>query len=206
MKQKRSSRLPWIFVVLLSFVLAFVIAIIVLPKISAFAEGFGMDSSSHDSRSISSLSLDEEVVLMSLGIQGIKEQSQNSTLFGKEVPGTSRTSFMQYEFSAKVGFNGNDVKIEEVKDNTFKISIPRFKFIGHDDIVFKLITEDNGVLGWVTPEIDTVEMTNEVLNDDTEAEYLGKNGEILRHQTETYFSTLINNIDPAVVLEFEYTE
>lgn len=208
MKQKAASRLPWIVVAILSLGLAFSLALTFVPRLNAFALGLatGTTSRSTDTRSITSLALEEQVVLMSLGVQGIKEQSEALNLFGMKVPGSSRTTFLQYDFSAKVGFTGEEVAITETGENTFNVSIPKFIFIGHDDVAFKLITEDNGVLSMVTPEVDTINMTNEILNDVTEAEYIKKNTEILRHQAETYFTSVIANIDPEVSLTFTFTD
>lgn len=79
----------------------------------------------------------ECVVLLTLGVQGIMEKrTDNTRLFGQEflqVPWSARASFIQYNFSAQLGFDGTDVEIEELGENRYRVSIPEFEFIGHDD-------------------------------------------------------------------------
>lgn len=79
------------------------------------------------------------------------------------------------------------------------ISVPEFMFIGYDQPTFKVATEDGGVLSWVTPEIDKVEMVNKILDDDARQTYVSSNSEVLKDQTKAFYNTLIASIDPAIV-------
>ena len=59
-------------------------------------------SEQRDSTVVDAITRVEEVALVSLGIQGITHRSESSTLFGIQVPGSERTSYLQYSFSAKL--------------------------------------------------------------------------------------------------------
>ncbi len=164
----------------------------------------GTTSKTTSTQIINALSREEQIVLLSLGIQGITETHERSTLFGQDVPGSGRTTFVQYGFSAKVGIDGSHVTIEETSEKSFRVHIPPFSFIGHDDETFKLVAEDNGALSWVTPEIDKVEMINSILDDAAQSQYVTDNTEILKDQAVAFYRGIIASIDPTVVVEFEF--
>lgn len=165
---------------------------------------FGLESQTHDSQVIRAIERTEEVSLLSLGVQGITEKDQSGEIFGKKIPGTGRKVFMQYDFNAKLGIDGADVEVRKTRNSTYLISVPEFIFIGYDDPSFKVAVEDDGVLSWTTPDIDKVEMVNEILNDSARAEYIDANEELLREQTEAFYDRLLTSIDPEIVTEFEF--
>lgn len=163
-------------------------------------------SDSHDSRAIQSLSREEQVVLMRLGIQGIAEKNEAGKFpFLKiNIPGSERATFLQYEFNAKLGIEGRDVKVEQTADNEYLVTIPEFVFIGHSDESFRLVTEANGILSWATPKIDTVEMINKVLNEDEQDAYISKNEDILKDQAKFFYGNIFKGIDPDIEVKFEF--
>ena len=175
-------------------------AIGAFPNISLFDTA----SESRNTQLINSITRHEQVVLLGLGIQGISERNERSTLFGMDVPGSGRASFIQYGFSAKLGIDGQEVKIEQTADDAFLSSIPKFIFIGHDDVNFKVAAVNNDILSWTTPEIDTVEMINSVLNDETKQQYIDSNEEILRDQAKAFYAGIITSIDSTIVVNFEF--
>lgn len=61
---------------------------------------FGITSTSHDTQVIRALERTQEVSLISLGVQGIKEETANASVLGKSIPGTGKSTFIQYEFNA----------------------------------------------------------------------------------------------------------
>lgn len=147
----------------------------------------------------------EQVVLLSLGVQGISERSsERSALFGVEIPGSERAAFIQYSFNAKLGIEGRDVDIEQIDEGKYRVSIPDFKFIGHDNVSFKLVAENNGVLSWVTPEIDQLDIVNSILSPDDQEQYIGANEEILRDQAEAFYSGIITSVAPNVQVQFDF--
>jgi hypothetical protein len=191
---------------LLSLPLAFLLAIGVFTvvKNQGWLSPLGIKSESHDSQVIRAIERTQEVSLLSLGIQGIKEKDQSRRIFGTSIPGTGEKVFMQYDFDAKLGIDGARVKVTKTGKNAYLISIPKFKFIGYDKPTFKVAVEDGGVLSWATPDIDKVEMVNEILNDDARQRYIVSNEDLLEEQTKVFYNSLITSIDPAVVTSFEF--
>ena len=141
---------------------------------------------------------------MSLGIQGISSKNQKSTFQGIDIPGSERASFIQYSFSAKLGIEGKSVKIAQVAASEYLVSVPKFVFIGHSDVDFRLVIESSGVVSWVTPKIDTVEMVNAILNDGSKDQYIIANSEILKDQAKSFYGRIVSSIDPSISLKFEF--
>ena len=166
---------------------------------------FGTSSETRTTQIINSVTREEQIVLLSLGIQGItvKEQGR-STFLGVEVPGSERAAYLEYGFNAKVGIDGKDVRITQAGDKQFVVSVPKFAFIGHSNEHFKVVAENNGVLSWVTQEIDTVEMINNLLNDEGQRKYVDSNEEILKDQAKAFYTGIISSIDPTISLNFEF--
>ncbi len=121
-----------------------------------------------------------------------------------EIPGSDRVSFLKYEFEAKLGIDGQEVKIRQTGEDAFLVSIPEFIFIGHDNESFKVAAESNDALSWTTPKIDTVKMINKVLDDDAKEQYIDSNEAILRDQAKAFYTGIITSIDSTIVVEFEF--
>lgn len=191
---------------ILSLPLAFLLAIgmFSFARSHGWLSPIGIHSETHDSQVIQAIERTQEVSLLSLGIQGITEKDQSGTIFGKEIPWSEETLFLQYNFKAKLGIDGADVDITKTGKKAFLISIPEFSFIGHDEVTMKVAAEDGGVLSWITPDIEPVEMVNEILNDDTQDEYIGDNEELLQEQTKLFYDSLISSIDPDVETTYEF--
>ncbi|MBO3089674.1 hypothetical protein [Cellulomonas dongxiuzhuiae] len=170
------------------------------PDLSLFDTG----SQDRDAEIVSSITREEQVVLLSLGIQGIVEQSQTGSFLGVDVPGSERSSFVQYGFNAKLGIEGSDVRIARAGEDELVISVPEFVFIGHDDETFRTVVEDNGVLSWVTPQIDTAEMINSILDEGGQDQYIDENQEILEDQARAFYTAIVTSIDPTTALRFEF--
>lgn len=191
---------------LLSLLLTFLLALggFTVVKNLGWLSPLGITSESHDSQVIYAIERTQEVSLLSLGVQGIKEEDQSTEIFGRSIPGTGEKTFLQYNFQAKLGIDGAAVKVTKTGENAYLISVPDFTFIGYDEPTFKVATEDGGALSWVTPDIDKVEMVNEILNDDARQTYIASNEELLKEQTKTFYDSLITSIDPAIVTTFEF--
>ena len=187
------------------FSLGFVVVVgLLIWQTVTGASIFGSSRESRSEMVVNSLTQEEEVVLLSLGIQGITEESVSTTIFGKRVPGTNRTSFLQYNYSAKLGIDGRDVTIEETGEDSYLITIPPFEFLGHDDAKFETIVEDNGLLSFTTPDIDTARAITEILDSETKMEHVATNEEILQRQAEASYTGIIEGIDPNIDIEFEF--
>ena len=176
------------------------LAIRVVPSMVALSH----ESESRNTQVIESVTKEQEVVLLSLGIQGIAERSGRSSFLGFDIPGSERAAFMQYTFNAKVGLNGEDVRTIETGEGAYRVTIPTFIFIGHDDVTFRLVAEDNGVLSFVTPEVDTVEMVNSILDDEAQDKYVDSNLDTLKEQAETFYGGIIHGIDPEAQVAYDF--
>jgi hypothetical protein len=194
--------LPWILTIICLAAVLILAAMQFLPKL----DPFGVEKSTRNSQIIESVSRQEQVALVSLGIQGIQEEASKGTLpfLNQVVPWSERATFAQYSFKAKLGVDGEDVRIEETGEDSFLVTIPEFIFIGHDDEDFRLVTENNGALSWLTPEIDQFEMVNTILNDEAKDEYIASNEELLKDQARDFYGSIITSVDPDVKVEFSF--
>jgi hypothetical protein len=198
-----AKRVPLWPAVLIAIVLM-AVAVIVGAKMLSGTPLFGTEPEERNTQVINAITREEQVVLLSLGIQGIAEKSDQTTLLNQRVPWSERASFMQYSFTAKVGIDGDGVTVEQTGENEFLVSIPEFIFIGHDDEDFQLVAEDNGVLSWITPPIDPVEMINEILDDEAKSQYIESNRELLRDQAKSFYGGIISSVDSDVVVKYEF--
>lgn len=153
---------------------------------------------------VKSIELDEEVTLVSLGIQGIAERRIDSTFLGAKVPGTGKTVFLEYQYKGKLGIDASQVRIQRVGDNRYRITVPEFEFLGHSEPEFRVAVEDNGVISFVTPDVDTTDMVNKILNDEVRQQHINDNRAQLESQTKAFYSGIINAVDPSVELEFRF--
>jgi hypothetical protein len=161
-------------------------------------------SSSDSSLVVTAIERTEEVSLLTVGVQGITEARESKEIFGITVPGSERAKFIQHEFNLKLGIDGSQVTIEETGDNEFTLTVPRFIVIGHDELDIDTVVEDNGILSWVSSDISESEETEKVLSADALAEYVVKYDDLLRDQTEFFYSSIIRSIDPTIDLVFVY--
>lgn len=188
-------------------ILALIVGLVVGAGIvRSMAPAVGTEVETLNEQVARSISLDEQVVLVSLGIQGITSERIQSTVFGKKVPGTARTSFLQYTYDAKLGIEGDEVIVEETGENQFLVKIPEFIFIGHENAEFKTVVEDNGVMSFVTPEVDTAGLITEVLNEDARDTHIDSNREVLELQARNFYSGIIHGVEPDIDLTFEFAE
>lgn len=206
MKASFAKRLRTWLIILLAVGLfgAGVVAAVGVSRVLPNLPYFGTDSSSRNTQIVHAVTRTEQVSLMSLGIQGISSKNQKSTFQGIDIPGSERASFIQYSFSAKLGIEGKSVKIAQVAASEYLVSVPKFVFIGHSDVDFRLVIESSGVVSWVTPKIDTVEMVNAILNDDSKDQYIIANSEILKDQAKSFYGGIVSSIDPSISLKFEF--
>lgn len=168
------------------------------------ASPFSSTSEDRNSQIVRSITREEQVVLLALGIQGISEKSGKSKFFGVDIPGSDRASFLMYNFDAKLGIDGKDVTVRSGDANQVIVSLPQFIFIGHNNAKFRIVAENNGILSWVTPENDPVAMINNILTDELKSQYVQSNRELLEEQAQTFYSGMINSIDPALTVKFEF--
>ncbi len=165
---------------------------------------FGVDSSTSNSQVIQAVERTQEVSLVSLHVQGLKDEKRSRTVFGKALPGTSEKVFLQYAFDAKLGIDGSAVEVTPTGEQSYRITIPEFTFIGYEEPTFKVAVEDGSLLSWTTPDIDKVEMINEILNGEERQTYIESNAETLEDQARTFYESLLTSIDPDISTTFEF--
>lgn len=166
---------------------------------------FGRSAESRDTRIVTAIERQEQIVFLSTSTQGLAEEQVSSEIFGRNLPGTGRTQFLQYSYRAKLGVEGGEVSIEETGENEYLISLPEFIFIGHDNVDFKTAIENHGVLSWVTPEIDTASTITELLREGEMTEQIDLNRDLLQDQARAFYSGIIQGIDDGIEIEFEFS-
>lgn len=191
---------------LLAAVLLALIVLSALGPLKFLGTIFSSSTESRDVSVVNAVTTEEQVVLLSLGIQGLMEESAQTELLGFALPGTDRTTFIQYSFNARLGLDGEQVTIEKVTDDEFLITIPEFIFIGHDNETFSLAVEDNGILSWMTPDVDELAMVNNILNNGSELEYIEANADLLRAQAASFYRGIVTSIDPDLSVTFDFAD
>lgn len=159
---------------------------------------------SADTQVIEAVRREQQVVLLSLGVQGLKEVTANSKLFGKNIPFTDRSVFVQYTYRAKLGIEGKDVSVQTTGKHAYRVDVPGFIFIGHDREQFKTAIEKNGALSWITPDIDTAEAIGEILNSDAKKQQILDNLEQLKEQTKVFYGGIISGVDAQASIEYRF--
>ena len=192
------SRISKAAVRVLSISVAFVLAIggFSALKNAGLLSPFGIESETSDSQVVQSIKRTEEVSLLALGIQGITSEERCSTAFGKCVPGTSDEVYLQYTFTGKLGIDGAAVEVEETGADAYTISVPAFKIIGYSDPEFEVAVTDDGVLSWVTEDIDQTEMITKILGDEAQQKHLEDNKDLLQEQTKAFYDKIILSVAP----------
>ncbi len=170
----------------------------------ALSSLFTSSSNERDSQVIQSVTSMQEVALLSLHIEGLARQESNREIFGVAVPASEKTTLLQYEFDAKLGIDGSQVKIEPTRPGSFLVTIPEFIGIGFDDPVFKDALESNNALSWLTPPAVQTRMINNILSNENKQEFINKNEAALKEQAKATYSGIIASVDPEVTVAFEF--
>ncbi|MGV0350223.1 hypothetical protein ACUY2G_04740 [Corynebacterium guaraldiae] len=159
---------------------------------------------STNSQVINAVEREEQVVLLSLGIQGLTEKSSAGQVFGVRVPWTGRTQFVQYSYKAKLGIEGKDVSVTETGEHSYTVHIPDFIFIGHTDEEFKTAVENNGVLSWTTQPLDAASTVSDVLSADKKRKDINDNRELLEDQARSFYEGIIRGVDSEAQVTMEF--
>lgn len=196
--------LVWPLILMLVLLIAGGIFLVI--KASSLGSWFGTSTQESSSQVITSITRTEEVSLLSLGVQGIDSKKTNSKVpfLGMDIPGSERATFLQYEFKAKLGIDGKKTKIEQIEEDTYRVSIPEFIFIGHDDVTFELVVDNSGGISLITPQIEQLEMVNKILDSKAQEKYIANNEDVLRDQAKSFYTGIVNAIDPNATLEFVF--
>lgn len=196
--------LLWPIVLLVAFLAAAgVLGALYLPSLPSL---FSADTDERNTQVVKTITREEEVVLVGLGIEGIDEKRQNGNFYGMFVPGTERAKFLRYSFEAKLGIDGGDVKIEQTGEDSFLVTIPEFIFIGYDNFQYDVAVDNNGLLSWTTPEIEESEMVDNIMSDELKSSYLANNKELLMDQARDFYMGIIKSVDADVEVTFVFQD
>ena len=200
------SRISKAAVRVLSVFVVFVLAIVGFTalKNAGLLSPLGIESETSDSQVVQTIERTEEVSLLALGIQGITSEERCSTAFGKCVPGTSDEVYLQYTFTGKLGIDGADVEVTETGADAYTISVPDFDFIGYSEPTFEVAVTDDGVLSWVTEDIDQAEMITKILSDEAQQKYVQDNETSLQEQTKVFYDNIILSVAPQAKITYEF--
>ncbi|WP_420174392.1 hypothetical protein [Luteococcus sp. OSA5] len=166
---------------------------------------FGQSESPSTTEVVEAVRTEEQVVLVSLGVQGIASDQVQRSIRGIEIPGTERVQFVQYSYRAKLGLDGSRVGITQKGEKSYEITLPEFIFIGHDEAKFSTAVEKNGVLSWSTPKIDTAKIVEDVLDGQAKQEQVEANRELLEQQAETFYSGIVKAVEPEAQITFRHS-
>lgn len=188
--------------------------LVVAALIAAFASGLtkalplgtilGGDTHDRDSQVIQSVERQQEVALVRLAIQGIDRRDANGKIFGVAVPASESTTFVQYEFRAKLGLDGERVSVRAAGDGHYVVTVPDFTFIGYDKPHFEDPVKAGAPLSWMFPNGSETDMINKILDEEHQKQYVDQYTDILEDQTKSYYTGIITSVDPAAKIDFEF--
>ena len=170
----------------------------------ALSSLFTSSSNERDSQVVQSVTRMQEVALLSLHIEGVARHESNREILGVAIPASEKTTLIQYEFDAKLGIDGSQVKIEPTDPGSFRVTIPEFIGIGFDDPVFEDALESNDTLSWLAPPAVQTRMINNILSDENKQELISQNEAALREQAKVFYSGIIAGVDPEITIAFEF--
>ncbi|WP_455904049.1 hypothetical protein [Microbacterium sp.] len=190
--------------VLLLVALCAAIGVLGVTFATSIPSMFSAESEERNTQVVQAVTREEQIVLVGLGIEGIDEKKQNGNFFGIFVPGTDRAKFLRYSLEAKLGIDGKQVIIEETGEDSFRVTIPEFIFIGYNNFEYEVAVDKDGPLSWTTPGIEESEMVNNIMNDEFEASHLENNRELLMDQARSFYGGIIKSIDDDIEVEFRF--
>ncbi|MFZ1382536.1 MAG: hypothetical protein WAS54_07110 [Scrofimicrobium sp.] len=155
---------------------------------------------------VKSITQEQKVVLLELAIEGFETADQEGEFLGKKVALANRKVIIGYEFSAQLGIDGKNVEVEQTGENSIKVLIPSFQFIGANDFKTTKVDEDMGLLGWTTGEINEDEVRNNIISEENKAAYVAKYSPLIATSAEAFYGSIIESIAPDMVVEFEFVD
>lgn len=166
---------------------------------------------SRDTQVVRSITGEEQVILLTAGMTDVKEERSDGLkvaigdlqLF--TLPGSDRSTLVRYEYDAKFGIEGKDVGIEPGADNSYIVTIPKFISLGYSNPDLSIASEKNGALSWTTPEIDTSEVFEGILDDQALDAHIDGFRPALEEQAKTFYTRIVAAIDPTIRLEFRFS-
>lgn len=190
-----------------------ILAVVAVAALVSFNIGkiFGA-TESRDTQVIRSIKGEEQVILVTAGMTDVQEEREDGLDFAIgdwdlfTLPGSERSVLVRYEYDAKFGIEGKDVEISQTGDNAYLITIPKFIYLGYANPDLSVADEKNGLLSWETPEIDTTEVFEELLSEQAVEQHIEGFRPVLEEQAKLFYSKIVHAIDPAITLDFQFTD
>lgn len=159
-----------------------------------------------DVQVVRSIVREEQVILLTMGLtENLDERGDGLSVFGWfDLPGTERQKLIRYDFDAKFGIEGKDVKITSLGERNYRVSIPEFKFLGYDNPEFTVASESNGLLSWTTPEIDNLDVVERELSNKAVASHIEGVRPVLEEQARKFYTDILTALDQNITVDFEF--
>jgi hypothetical protein len=168
------------------------------------ASALGPQTPIKNEQVVTSIEKEEQSVLLTLGTQGISEAKGIPPAILRDFPLLQKARLMQYSMRVKLGVDA--VSIDAVEDHKFRVTVPKFVWIGQEDLKIERVFSDDGALSAFTEQDSEAEQFNAIIDDELKRTYLEANDQALRDQAEAYFTKLARSIDPAAELEFVFEQ
>lgn len=190
-----------------------ILAVTAVAALVSFNVGkiFGA-TESRDTQVIRSIRGEEQVILVTAGMTDVQEEREDGLNFALgdwdlfTLPGSERSVLVRYEYDAKFGIEGKDVRISQTGDSAYLITIPKFIYLGYANPDLSVADEKNGLLSWTTPQIDTTEVFEELLSGQAVDQHIDGFRPVLEEQAKLFYSKIVHAIAPAITLEFQFTD
>lgn len=153
---------------------------------------------------VQALQREGQIVLLSSSILGMYEATNNRTFRGRNIPGTEKTDYIQYNYTNKIGIDASDVEIESKSFNRYVITVPEFIFIGYDDLKFETVVEDGGLISFITKDIDTAAAINEIMTPRNFSAQIEANRDSLEDQAIDFYTELARDLDDGIKIRLEF--
>lgn len=174
----------------------------------AFSSIFGGNTVKESTEVVKFVVPEQQVVLASAHIEGIQKEDTDGKIFGLAIPASSRVTYLLYKFDAKLGIEGSEVEIEPIagEENAFRVSIPKFIFIGSSKPDFEDPIRSNDVLGWLAEEANQSKMTNSILSERNAEKYVKNSNDVLTAQAKVFYTSIIQSVSPGAKIEFRFAD
>lgn len=193
--------------------LLFVVVLLLVVVAAAVGLTVGKTLGASETRStqvIRSIKGEEQVILVTTGVTDVREERGEGLQLGIgdlklfTLPGSERSLLVRYEYDAKFGIEGKDVKITRTSDDSYRVDIPEFIYLGFDNPKLSVANEKNGAFSWTTPQIDQGKVVEKALSDQAVTEHLEGAQPLLEKQAETFYTRIVKAVDPSVTLTFTF--
>lgn len=159
---------------------------------------------SGDSQVISALERTGEVSLITAHTSGVYEVENHTVIFGKRLPGSAKTVFIEYSYENKLGFDASAVNIKPKYNNEYQIIIPEFILIGKNNIEVETVFNKRGPISFSTENIDVAKATEEILASGKGEELIESNRDLLEDGAEEFYEDIILEFDDEVRLDYRF--